>query len=117
MIGLSYAGWMHRSSLYLTKTIRKNYDPTHCTFETPHASKYLQQLCKHFQHKVDASFDETSGTVALPYGTTTLAAAANTLTVEIALAAGATEKDAKYVIDSHLEKFAFRESFRSMQWA
>ena len=31
------------------------------TFTTPNASKYLQQLCKHFAHKVDVEYDETRG--------------------------------------------------------
>lgn len=31
------------------------------TFMTPNASKYLQQLCKHFAHKVAVVFDETEG--------------------------------------------------------
>lgn len=34
--------------------------------ETANASKYLQQLCKHFAHKVEVRFDETEGHCALP---------------------------------------------------
>ena len=36
------------------------------TFQTPNASKYLQQLCKHFEHKVAVVFDESEGRAALP---------------------------------------------------
>ena len=30
-------------------------------FETPNASKYLQQLCKHFGHRVEETHTETEG--------------------------------------------------------
>ena len=33
---------------------------------TPKASQYLQQLCKHIGHKVEARFDERAGTIAFP---------------------------------------------------
>ena len=35
-------------------------------FATDKASRYLQQLCKHFGHKADVRFDATSGEAALP---------------------------------------------------
>ena len=43
-------------------------------FATPRASGYLQQLCKHFGHKVEATFDERSGVIAFPAARATLAA-------------------------------------------
>lgn len=86
------------------------------TFQTPHASKYLQQLCKHFGHKVDAKCDETSGFAALGFGPTTFAADAAALTVEIALNEEADPLSAQQMIDAHLERFAFREDFKAMVW-
>lgn len=35
-------------------------------YPTAHASKYLQQLCRHFAHKVAVRFDAHSGHAALP---------------------------------------------------
>jgi uncharacterized protein len=35
---------------------------------TPHASRYLQQLCKHFAHKRPASFDARRGRIAFAIG-------------------------------------------------
>ena len=31
------------------------------TYATPNGSKYLQQLCKHFAHKAEVTFDSLSG--------------------------------------------------------
>ena len=33
---------------------------------TPHASKYLQQLCKHWQHNLAVTFTPEHGTVTFP---------------------------------------------------
>lgn len=85
-------------------------------FDTRHASKYLQQLCKHFAHKVDVSFDAKTGSVAFPFGPATLQACNARLTASIcgedadALARG------RSVIDAHLKTFAFREAFQHMAW-
>lgn len=86
------------------------------TFQTAHASKYLQQLCKHFAHKVDVSYDETTGEAALPPGTAKLIASDTALTVMIDVADPDKIELAHHIIDSHLEKFAFREEFKSMDW-
>lgn len=43
-------------------------------FEIPNGSKYLQQLCKHFGHKVAVEFDDNSGHADLPPGRATLVA-------------------------------------------
>jgi hypothetical protein len=87
------------------------------TFTTPNSSKFLGQLCKHFSHKVEATFDETSGTVQFPFGPAVLSAAEDALSVRFEdLDANAIDS-AKHVIDSHLETFAFREKFKQMDWA
>lgn len=36
------------------------------TFVTPNASKYLQQLCRHFAHNVAVTYDAHRGTLWLP---------------------------------------------------
>jgi len=85
-------------------------------YETENGSKYLQQLCKHFGHKVETSFDPHKGWVAFEMGTAYLSATDGGLTVT------ATVEDAKAVrvvhdvIDRHLEKFAFREPEKTMVW-
>lgn len=35
---------------------------------TPHASRYLQQLCKHWSHKFETEAGPTNARIALPLG-------------------------------------------------
>lgn len=85
-------------------------------FETSNGSKYLQQLCKHFAHKVAVEFDDKSGHADLPPGRATLAADAEGLSVVV------TAKDkkglgvARYIVEDHLKRFAFREDFSALDW-
>lgn len=90
---------------------------SHGRFETPNASRYLQQLCKHFAHKTEVAFDETRGTAKLPGGPAILSAADDALIVTLEAADAEGLAKSKYVIDSHLERFAFREDFKGMVWS
>lgn len=86
-------------------------------FKTPNASKYLQQLCKHFAHKVEVRYDPTSAEVAFPMGQAVLKADDTRLE---AVVTGSSEDEAiraQGIIDSHLVRFAFREDFVRMDWA
>ncbi len=81
------------------------------TAKTEHASRYLQQLCKHWSHKCDTDFTPEAGTVAFPQNRGTLALQANDISLTMSL----TVPDAQHlskmqdVVDSHLRRFAFRE--------
>ncbi|KIC47909.1 DUF2218 domain-containing protein [Tateyamaria sp. ANG-S1] len=86
------------------------------TFDTSNGSRYLQQLCKHFGHKVQAEYTDASGFAALGFGDTTFAASETALTVTIALNDGEDPQDAQRMIDAHLARFAFREAFETMSW-
>jgi hypothetical protein len=85
-------------------------------YPTEHGSKYLQQLCKHFAHKVEVTYDETSGHVALPNGTAILNADAGGLTVRIEAEDAKSIIHGRFVIDSHLVTFAHREGFLGLSW-
>lgn len=85
-------------------------------FETPNASKYLQQLCKHFAHKIEVKFDETKGECQFPMGRAVLEADEAALTVRLEIDDPARMADGHSVIDKHLERFAFREDFTTMDW-
>lgn len=76
---------------------------------TANASRYLQQLCKHFGHKVEVAFTETEGSIALPFGTCRLAADAETLSLTVEGEQGDIARLEK-VIGDHLARFAFRET-------
>lgn len=85
-------------------------------FETPNGSKYLQQLCKHFAHKVTVEYDAEQGRAALPAGPALLQANATGLRVEITAEDTDGLTRARHVIDDHLKRFAFREGFEGMAW-
>ena len=85
-------------------------------FETTHGARYLQQLCKHFAHKIDVSYDAQDGRLALMTGPARLHADATGLSAEITAEDDAGLDRARQVIDKHLERFAFRESFTGMDW-
>lgn len=87
------------------------------TYQTPNAAKYLQQLCKHFAHKIDATHDETTGFAPFIFGPAKFAADAQTLSVTFDLNNCTDIPSAKHVIDAHLERFAHREDFKTMQWS
>ncbi|WP_226782799.1 DUF2218 domain-containing protein [Oceaniglobus trochenteri] len=86
-------------------------------FETVNASRYLQQLCKHFAHRVEVRFDAQDGTAMLPAGPATLKATGDALTVTLTGDDATGLEKSRHVIDSHLERFAFREGFTTMQWS
>lgn len=86
-------------------------------FPTAKASRYLQQLCKHFAHKVDVTYDERHGVVTLPIASAHLRAADTELVIELRADDEAALERGRGVIDSHLERFAFREEFKHMDWS
>lgn len=84
--------------------------------KTAHASKYLQQLCKHFGHKIEVSFDENKGWAAFVMGTAHMTAEADRLMVTCDVEDEKAVEAVHHVIDSHLETFAFREEVKTMTW-
>jgi hypothetical protein len=83
---------------------------------TEHASKYLQQLCKHFQHKIPASFDEKAGSISFPAGEAKLAAEPGALAIVVEARSAADVETLKDVVARHLVRFAFREELE-VAWA
>lgn len=79
------------------------------TITTSRASSYLQQFCKHFGHKVPVEFTPHAGKITLPFGTCTLKAEDDTLTLAVDAENDALEQMQK-VIGDHLARFAFREN-------
>lgn len=82
------------------------------TVATAHASKYLQQLCKHWNHKFPVTFDDESGFIDFGDGKTVqLAADAEALTI---VATDDVDEAGLQVVErvvvDHLKRFAFREN-------
>lgn len=76
---------------------------------TPKASQYLQQLCKHFGHKVPVTFSPSEGNVTLPFGTFEMAASETELTITVHSPTDDVARLECFVGD-HLARFAFREN-------
>ena len=93
---------------------------------TAHASRYLQQLCKHWQHNLAVAFTPNHGTVTFPRdargadhpgdGLATLDAGESTLTVRIDATSPEQLDGLKTVVARHLDRFAFREAPLAFDW-
>ncbi|WP_375263120.1 DUF2218 domain-containing protein [Palleronia sp.] len=86
------------------------------TYETASAWQYLQQLCKHFAHKVDASCADGEGHIAFPFGTAYLKATDTRLDIRVDAPSEGGLLKARQVIDNHLSRFAFREEVKTVTW-
>jgi len=85
-------------------------------FPTPNASRYLQQICKHFAHKIEVSFDAEQGHGQLADGPFNLRADAEGLHAEVSAEDIRGIIQSRYVVDKHLVTFAFRDGFSGFSW-
>ena len=83
---------------------------------TPNASRYLQQLCKHWSHKFEVRFDATDGHVPLPGADLDLAASDDALSATITLKEEGDMARLQKVVADHLNRFAFREGELDFEW-
>jgi uncharacterized protein len=84
---------------------------------TASASRYLQQLCKHWSHKFAVEFTPQHGTI--PFDGTrscTLDASPERLALRIDAADDATVERMQGVVIEHLKRFAFREELGDVKW-
>lgn len=82
---------------------------------TEKASRYLQQLCKHFEHKLPVTFDPQAGAITFAVGACTLAADEDALTLSLEAADEAQLAQLQDVVARHLVRFAFREEL-AIDW-
>lgn len=85
------------------------------------ASRYLQQLAKHWSHKMTVVFTEESGTIDFPNGSRlAMRAAADTLDLELSVPEGEDEGEGRArmrkVVEENLDRFAFREGPLTFDW-
>jgi hypothetical protein len=93
---------------------------------TTHASRYLQQLCKHWRHNLAVEFDEANGTVTFPRnargadwpGDATLKLQAHEDGLDCRLEASSSGQleALKGAVSRHLDRFAFREAPLAFDW-
>ena len=87
----------------------------HAAIGTSNASKYLQQLCKHFAHKVEVQFDTHLGRAELPPGRCMMSVAEGTLIFYCQSSKTEGLAVSKRIIDDHLIRFAWREEIE-IEW-
>lgn len=85
-------------------------------FETPNGSRYLQQLCKHFAHKVPVDYDTARGHAQLPPGPAELVADKTGLSMVVTAPDDEGLARAKFIVEDHLVRFAFRENLERLDW-
>ncbi|UAJ11235.1 DUF2218 domain-containing protein [Glacieibacterium megasporae] len=83
------------------------------TIPTANGSKYLQQLCKHWSHKFEVSFDPAAGTIPFPTSVLHLAASPEALTLTLTAPDAAVFDRMEGVVIEHLQRFAFREELKA----
>jgi uncharacterized protein len=84
---------------------------------TANAAKYLQQLCKHWSHKLEVDLSDRKGVVRFPAAVVALEAGADTLLVTIEGDESETVERMKGVVATHLDRFAFREAPLRFDWS
>jgi uncharacterized protein len=76
---------------------------------------YMRQLCKHFGHKVDASFGEDTGYIQFDFGRCELHTSDGVLNLEVSAPDAESHERMERVIGSHLERFGRRDEL-SVTW-
>lgn len=93
---------------------------------TESGGRYLQQLCKHWQHNLQVEFTPEHGTVLFPRDArgadhpgdalVTFDARPETLEVRIDATSPAQLDGLKGAVATHLDRFAFREAPLGFDW-
>lgn len=83
---------------------------------TAHGSKYLQQLCKHWSHKLEVEFTPERGLVKFAAAQAIMIAEADALRVRVEAEDTATLERMQGVVANHLDRFAFREAPLAFDW-
>lgn len=84
---------------------------------TQSASRYLQQLAKHWSHKMVVAFTPEEGTITFPNGSSLeMRADSETLDIVLDVPEGEDMARMREVVASHLDRFAFREAPLTFDW-
>lgn len=93
---------------------------------TDKASRYLQQLCKHWEHNLKVDYTADHGTIVFPKdarganwpgdGLVTLDARPDGIAIRIDASVPEQAEGLKGAIERHLDRFAFREDGLAYDW-
>jgi uncharacterized protein len=84
---------------------------------TANGAKYLQQLCKHWSHRLEVDLSDRKGVVKFPAAVVALDAGEDALLVTIEGEDSEEVERMKGVVASHLDRFAFREAPLRFDWS
>lgn len=83
--------------------------------ETAEAAKYILKLCRHFAHKVPASFSDHEATVRFPQGQCVMKAEPQALSIYLQAEETQKIEAMQFIIDDHLQRFVRFETL-SYEW-
>ncbi len=86
---------------------------SHVKTATP--SRYIKRLCKHFAHKVPATYTDDYGRADFPFGVCMMRASDGLLVLHGEADTRAALDRLEWVVTTHLEGFARHESL-DIQW-
>ena len=76
---------------------------------TPHGAAYARRLCKHFAHKLSATFEENRGQIEFPFGLCTIDVDEEHMDIRIELNDEAGADRAERVVADHLVRMANKD--------
>jgi len=76
---------------------------------TAQPTRYLEQICKHFEHKIPVTRSEGGASITFSSGLCQLATEANTLILQASADDASALESLEDVVARHLKRFAFRE--------
>ncbi len=82
---------------------------TKTTIATKAGASYIGKLCRHFVHKIEASYTGNAGKAVFPFGVCLMHADDDTLTFEVDAVDAEGADKIKGTLDRHLIKFAYKE--------
>lgn len=93
---------------------------------TTSASRYLQQLCKHWQHNLEVEFTTEQGSIVFPQdargasrpgdAVVRLSAKDASMDIRIEATSEAQRDGLKGAVERHVDRFAFREAPLTYVW-
>lgn len=86
------------------------------TVPTQSGGKYVQQLCKHWSHKLPVQLEGDTGVVTFDTAVTTMKAGPEAIEVTIRGEDREAVERLKDVVARHLDRFAFREAPLTFEW-
>jgi len=82
---------------------------------TPLARRYLGQLCKHFEHRLDVTYTATDGMIRFPAGICRVEALEDQLVLRAEAEDAERLAQVQDVTQRHLLRFAFRDA-PAIEW-